>query len=347
MKYFLCLLLFLLPFLIPKSTFAQVSGVTNIAISPDGQLLAKAVYGKDLTVWNIDGEKLRLKKTLPFRCNCTGIPLAISSDNKTIAVSYDKIQLLDIDSGKLKHTLNGYGASPGLFTFSPNGQLLVGGMRSGEIMVWNTRTGKLQYAMNTWKDKKRDYGNIKDIAFAGNKTLISGFGGGKIYTWNIVTGQRSRSLNIGNTFWIVLDKKGRTAASRGSNINSPVHIWDVQTGKLLHSISLYGGNTKGAISSDGSKLITWSFEWKTIKEWDTRTGKLLHRWNLKPSPFFEILQFLPNGKQFVSSAGTDKLKIWNIKIRIGSTKVLLPPVWKSISSTPYSSGIIFPLLHSK
>jgi len=50
-----------------------------------------------------------------------------------------------------------------------------------------------------------------------------------------------------------------------------------------------------------------------LKEWDTRTGKLLHRWNLNPSPFFEILQFLPNGKQFVSSADTDQLKIWNIK----------------------------------
>lgn len=246
--------LLILIFLIPKSTFAQPSGITNIAISPNGKLLAKAVCGKKLTLWN-------LKQDL-----------------------------------------------------SPNGLLVAGAMGSGEIFLWNTQTGKLQYAINMWSDHDQDYSGIQTLAFLNNKNIIAGFSGGNVRIWDIATGKRLKNFSIktNGRSWMSIDAKAKTLASRGDHMNSLVRIWDVRTGKLRHSISIHGRDTKGIISPDGTNLITWSHEWKMLKEWNTRTGKLLHRWNLKPSQSFDVLRFLPNGKQFVTSEGTDHLKFWNV-----------------------------------
>jgi len=307
--------LLILIFLIPKSTFAQPSGITNIAISPNGKLLAKAVCGKKLTLWNLKQDRLTLNKTLPLSCDCSGIPLAFSPDSRTLAVSivrYGKIQLWDVKSGKAKRTLKGYGAWPDSFVFSPNGLLVAGAMGSGEIFLWNTQTGKLQYAINMWSDHDQDYSGIQTLAFLNNKNIIAGFSGGNVRIWDIATGKRLKNFSIktNGRSWMSIDAKAKTLVSRGDHIYSLVRVWDIQTDKLRHSIPLYGLNAKGIISPNGAKLITW--EWKMLKEWDVRTGKLLHRWNLKPTRSIEVFQFLPNGKQFVTSEGIDHLKFWNV-----------------------------------
>jgi WD40 repeat protein len=55
-----------------------------------------------------------------------------------------------------------------------------------------------------------------------------------------------------------------------------IKIWDLATGKLLHTLTGHSDEVNSiAISSDGKTIVSGSRD-KTIKIWDITTGKLLH-----------------------------------------------------------------------
>ena len=114
--------------------------MSSCDFSPDLKLIACG-----LGLWNTAGGVL--VKTLP---GTKGASLAFSDDSKFLATTgefggsaknYLAVKVWDVQTGKLKSTLNGHTNAVSSAAFSPDGQTLLTGSSDGTVRLWNTNTG--------------------------------------------------------------------------------------------------------------------------------------------------------------------------------------------------------------
>ncbi|MEM1168955.1 MAG: S-layer homology domain-containing protein [Cyanobacteria bacterium P01_H01_bin.35] len=106
--------------------------IETIAFSQDGQTIAHAMRGENkILVWDV--ETWQVRHSLEKHSQAIKA-IAISPDGKILASSSEdgKINLWDIDSGKLLRSIKGYGA----IVFSPDSQQLVSVAEDNMIQLW-------------------------------------------------------------------------------------------------------------------------------------------------------------------------------------------------------------------
>jgi WD40 repeat protein len=116
-----------------------------------------------------------------------------------------------------------------------------------------------------------------------------------------------------------------TVGSKDTTIGDVVKVWDLTTGKLLHSFTGYPTFvTAIAFSPDSQTLATGDYyhnnRQMTIKLWDMKTGKLNKtlRRSQAPKPYgsgyyFPVtLTFSSDGKQLFTAATTPVIQVWDI-----------------------------------
>jgi WD40 repeat protein len=139
----------------------HADSVQDVAFSPDGKLLASAGgYDKTVRLWDVDANSV--VRTLTGH---TGMVtrVAFSPDGKLLASAganirqesvfsseYRKsrqgardqtVQLWDVSSGSMVHTLTGHAASVQDVAFSPDGRLLASAALDRTVRLWDPRTG--------------------------------------------------------------------------------------------------------------------------------------------------------------------------------------------------------------
>jgi len=102
--------------------------VTNVALSPDGQLLASGSWDNTIKIWNLGSG--RLLRTLTGHSDSV-LSVALSPDGQLLASgSWDNtIKIWNLGSGRLLRTLTGHSDWINSVAISPNGQLLASGSR--------------------------------------------------------------------------------------------------------------------------------------------------------------------------------------------------------------------------
>jgi WD40 repeat protein len=131
-----------------------------MTFSPDGGAIAD-VAPLSLSFYDAHTGKKRASLLLEGGGH-VGPPFAIaySSDGKLIAVGTPSALLIvDAEHYRIKETLSA-GASARTAAFSPDGSLLAADGESGDILVWDTTTGKRRYTLIGHQDQ------IVSIAFA-------------------------------------------------------------------------------------------------------------------------------------------------------------------------------------
>ena len=106
---------------------------------------------------------------------------------------------------------------------------------------------------------------------------------------------------------VAFSPDGKTLAA-GSG-DKTVRLWDVETGKLLRTLTGHGDVVRSvAFSPDGKTLASGSID-KTLRLWDVRTGNLAA--TLKGHSL-KSLAFSPDG-QTLASGGHDKtVQLWDV-----------------------------------
>ncbi len=161
--------------------------------------------------------------------------------------------------------------------FSPDGKVMASALlNDGTIRILDTNTGELIRTINARTRKE-------------NKKLL---------IWGIL-----------------FSPDGNTIISRHyGQMENAIHLWDIDTGKLLHTLSGHTGRISDMAFCPESKIIaTGSFD-ESIRLWDADTGKLLHILS-GPTYFGNSVAFSPDGRIIVSGRGSlgRTLRLWDVK----------------------------------
>ena len=138
---------------------AQAEGVTDLAMSSDGALIAVARFGMGVELWRvIDGVLFqRLEGVTDYR---TAWSVAFSPDGRLVATGNydgDAVWLWRVADGQLLQQLEEHpsrGRVAGL-AFSPDGRLLLSGSEDATVRLWEVETGRVQRVYQEPQDAAR------------------------------------------------------------------------------------------------------------------------------------------------------------------------------------------------
>jgi WD40 repeat protein len=160
---------------------------------------------------------------------------------------------------------------------------------------------------------------------ADGKRLLT-FDTNGVRVWDLTTAKPVRDFR-GHTQAVAgasLHPGGKWAASGSHDVirvggtprTGEVIIWEVETGKPLHTFGLdHQGVTAVAFVADGTLLATTGFD-RTLRLWDTETGAERHRWSFPPGevPYGRTMLAHPKGTQVALTAGGGTV-IWDVEKR--------------------------------
>jgi WD40 repeat protein len=325
--------------------------------SPDGRLLATSStrLASDPNLWRItlrESQHGRLLRTLAIDQPYAGA-FAFSPDGRLLAVatntfndpnvnlddSFSLIQLYDVASGALLHTLKGWleGIS---FLFSPDSRTIVVGSdpynslhQSGyaAIKLYDVASGRLLKSIappgSVWADvyqfstdghtllvfagsvSGNDYEALDSIDLASGVTTMSIE---RTYGY----GLNRTAINPAKTLFAFSDwndKSELASAFYGTGSNT-VTLWDVATGKQVRFLEKRSGDyqivTMNALtfSPDGRFLAGLGAD-NVIRIWDVATGTLLHTLGGYLSTV-HTLTFSPDSRLLVTGSGYTTFHFW-------------------------------------
>jgi WD40 repeat protein/class 3 adenylate cyclase len=293
-----------------------------IAYSPDGALVAAAVYGESGGVWIWDtdtGEEL-----LVLRHGVSAVPRIEFSPDGALLVASGETQLVgwelrsDPNTGAVSATeafrLTGYLAnSSGMFeqainwmSFSPDGTRLAVAHWKGAPTVFDVATMAEILRLEGHAITCRDAEYSPD-----GELLVTICDDGLVKTWDAASGQELLTL-VGHSGTTVIrsadfspDGTRLVTAEEGGTL----FVWDPFTGqKLLTLLSDYGSFFRAYFSPDGRSLVGAMSD-GTVRVWDAASGGLLRTY-AGHTGSVQDAAISPDGRQ-LASAGTDgTAKLW-------------------------------------
>jgi WD40 repeat protein len=176
--------------LLKITIYSPICASTLIQVS--NNLISGCFASNNLIIWNTNNGQLIRRITLE---NVKGVNSLAVFSNNDLAVGDGlnrNIQIVDLNNGIIKRTLNDFGGSENFFRYSlsvlNNGDL-ASIASEGSIKIWNPNDGKLK---RTLKGSNFEY-NV--IAAFGNDSLIAGTNENFIQLWNSSDGTYMRQLN--------------------------------------------------------------------------------------------------------------------------------------------------------
>ncbi|MBW4640571.1 MAG: NACHT domain-containing protein [Gloeocapsa sp. UFS-A4-WI-NPMV-4B04] len=298
---------------IDRCVFAETfGGITSVAFSPDGQLLATSDTKGEIKIWQVkDGKQL---------ISCQGHlhwvwAIAFTPDGRTLTSVADDylVKLWDVFTGECLRTLKGHTYSVNAIALSPDGQILATSGQDATIRLWNISdtidaTNSIASRILLGHDQR-----IWSLAFSPDgRVLASGSEDLTIRLWDVATGHCFKTLE-GHSKWVkavTFSPNGQWLASASYDFS--IRLWEVSTGQCIKTMQGHTNVvTAVTFSPDGQWLASSSFD-QTLKLWDVKSGQCLNTFQGHTNRVWTVA-FSPDNKQLVSGGDDHATKLWNLK----------------------------------
>jgi WD40 repeat protein len=195
----------------PRFSQPEKTGISSVAFSPDGKLLAAGTFSDVCKV--LDTATGKVKMLLPGHGQAARA-VAFAPDGKTLATgSYDsKIRLWDLATSTLAMTLEGHTERVFRLAFSPDGALLASSSGDHSVRLWDLKSGKLVHTLLSHQSE------VYTIAFVARSGWLASIGWDySVRFHSVTTGQQLARVEQAGSEGLVLTGDGATLATCGSS----------------------------------------------------------------------------------------------------------------------------------
>jgi WD40 repeat protein len=294
---------------------AQGGDALDVAYSHDGKAVATICEDGTVGFWDAaTGQEIRQfhYDDAPF---CAAV--AFSPDDTTLAVScslHGVIDLRDVATGQVQHTLSAHDEGTAAMAFSPGGQLLASVGHHGTVRLWDPGSGAPQQSFETDTDR------VRSLAFAPDGKTLAVKGWWSVRLWSIPGGQLRRELKgpLSTRSALAFSPCGKFLAVGYDD--STVRLWDLATGEVIRSFRGHAQKIDSlAFSPDGKTLASGAPD-TTIKLWSVGDVTQRADYTLRPRSFTHAA-FSPTDAAILAlgwrAGGSERAAIglWNLARR--------------------------------
>ncbi|MBF2076844.1 MAG: protein kinase [Synechococcales cyanobacterium C42_A2020_086] len=281
------------------------SGVTAVAISPDGHFLASGSRDRTICLWDLaTGDLLETLDNWRNGHQDTITTLTFSSDGYILVSSSEDGLIKQWDlTGDLLSTLPGHGWGISALALSLDGTQLISGDQDGVIQCWNPETEVLLATFTAHREP------ISGLQLAPDgQLLISSSYDKQIRLWDLPRRRLITTLkgHLDRVSAITVSPRWQTLIS-GSH-DKTVKLWNLNTTEQVKVIAAHKDAITSLAIHPKRLWFASGSEDGTIKVWDLRTGERLatlhHAWAV------HALTFSPDGQFLVSGSADETVKIW-------------------------------------
>lgn len=285
-----------------KSFIDDTQLIVSIIYSPDGKTIATADLNGTMQWWDAHtGENIKTFTRYIGR----GHPSIQYSPNGKLIATGGAIMpnLWDAATGKFLRTIYGH-ESYGIFTFSPDGDILATASADSTARLWNVYTGE------NIKTLTGHNGRVYPLIYSpdGN-TFVTADDGGTLRIWNADTGNQLKTLT-GDTYkarWFLYSPDGKKLATR---FNDTVRLLNAYTGETEKSLIGHTGRVHAAAYSPNGKTITTYSTDNTVRLWDTNTEKNIKTLNILGK--IMVVVYSPEGEPLAITTHEETVTLWNV-----------------------------------
>ena len=273
--------------------------------------LASASMDGTIKVWDARSEP-------EARAFDKGDSVAFSPDGNWLASAAPDatVKLWDTTTGQAIRTwaVDGQPSEETAVAFSPDGKWLASASEDRTVNLWNLADGQ---QLRTFERHSR---RARRVAFSPDGKWLASSSGTGVAIWEVATGQGLRTFTGHTDFvrGIAFSRDGTRLAS--ASRDQIVRLWDVLTGRLIHTFRGGYYQTKLAFSPDGTGLAIIATD-RAIELWDIRTFQLIRRFEGNTA-VTRGLAFTPDGKRLASTSIDGRVKLWDVAT--GREALLLP-----------------------
>jgi WD40 repeat protein len=286
--------------------------INNITISPDGTTIASGVGDTVFTNLLTDSSTVQL---FPFDRTIESLDYSNNGEKLAIGLDLYGSRLINSEDGTVLEELDG--GYNNYVSFSPDGQYIATGDRSGVVSIFDVNTGDITKTL-----EEDGAGWVRAISYNNLGTLLAvTHQDGTLNIWDIESEEIEKVLNldglimeIKNPFRFSPDG-GILAGVGKEEMLDVVQVWSVEDYEELLTIEVPDRIRDIAFSPDGS-MLGISFQ-KSSAIYDIETGNLLYpvdqTFETSTSDWNVSIEFVSNDS-FVIARYNGDLEYWEIDL---------------------------------
>ena len=306
----------------------HTGGVTSVAFSSDGTLLASGSEDETVKLWVVATHT----NIATLRGHTDGVwSVAFSPDGKIIASGAgdpgirfpadNTVKLWDVETNTNITTLEGHEGRVASVAFSPDGKIIASGSDDETIKLWDVETNTNIATLEGHTDR------VASVAFSPDGKILASVGGTfdeTVKLWDVETNTNTATLegHTDGASSVAFSPDGKILASGVGDAFFPeffpessdnrVKLWDVASGEPIASLGGHTGEVWSVtFSPDGKKLasVGGTFD-NRVKLWDVASGEPI----ISLEGYMDVVSsvaFLPDGTRLAARSDITIL-LWDV-----------------------------------